>query len=317
VRVAIEGGLEGVRVQLHPADLAHVDATLLRPAVEAGLRARLVVTLPAADEGFAASLRLALRHLGALEGIEVRGPPTLVDADAVAAALEACARAARAHGIPLGVTAGTLPTCVLLAAMPDARVSRQLDAPPQGERFYGSCHVCAARPGCPGAPAAAWSHRGAGALDPPQVVMDPWQLEELGGIGALQSVVRADLADLPAARVALEACPAPTRWLVTPGWSPAVAALPFTHLGVELRAQHIPIESIEALARLDRAFAVALFLPSAPLDVLPIVGLLQRLGALSVALFGGESWSVLDRARLGLPPVARPRRRPPAATGDG
>ena len=106
-------------------------------------------------------------------------------------------------------------------------------------------------------------------------------------------------------------CPAPP--LESRGWSAAVLDLPFTHLAVEFDAQHVPLDAVEALAALDRPFAVGLRLPADPLDVLPLVGLLQRLGALSVALIGGERWSVLDRARLGLPPL--PRTRTPGPPG--
>ncbi len=304
-------GRSELRVAVPLAELALLDPAPLLAAIAEGARVRLLLQMGSAGEGTGAALRLALRRLHALEAVELAGPDRLTDADAVTVALEVAASAARAAGVPLQPVSGSFPTCILLAAIPDAVVPGRPTGAEHPERYFGGCHVCAARQGCPGASAEAWGNAGSGALDPPQVVLDPWQLADIGGIGPLQSVVEVTPGDLAASRRALEDDPAPTRWLFARAWQPGLPELPFTHLAVEFDAQHLPLEALEALARLDRPFAAALHLPADPLDVLPIVALLQRLGALSVALFGGERWSVLDRARLGLPPAARSRAPAP------
>ncbi len=302
-RVARGAGGEVLRVSVSVAELSRLDAASVQEVLAEGARVRLVVQMPPTGAGLGAALRAVLKRVAGLDGVELSGPDSLVDAEGVAAALEAASRAARSAGVPLLPVPGTFPTCLLLAALPDAPVPSRPTGPEEPDRYYGSCHVCAARPGCPGAPPDAWSHPGSSALDPPQVVLDPWQLREVGGDGPLQSVVEANLGDLSGTARALDESPAPTRWLLTRAWTPALAELSFTHLAVEFDAQHLPLDAVEALARLQRPFAAALVLPASAIDVQPIVGLLQRLGALSVALLGGEGWSVLDRARLGLPPA--------------
>lgn len=305
------GGL--LRVVVPTGELAEFNVHPILAAVAEGARIRLIVQMDAEGTGLGAALRLVLRRLAGVEAIELVGPPSFVDAEQLTVALEAAHSSARKVGTALQPMPGTFPTCVLLAAIPDAPVPGRLVGAERPERYFGGCHVCAARPGCPGAPPEAWGNPGSAALDPPQVVLDPWQLVDVGGAGPLQAVVQLAAGQLAAARRALEDEPAPTRWLHARSWQPRLSDLPFTHLAVELEAQHVPLDAIEGLARLDRPFAVGLHLPHDPLDVLPILALFQRLGALSVALFGGERWSVLDRARLGLPPAIRLRPPFPAS----
>ena len=178
-----------------------------------------------------------------------------------------------------------------------------------GDKVHGPpCRRCTFRPVCGGAWRAYWEVRGGAGIASPSVLVEPWE-----GQGMDQAVVRGFGA--PVAE-ALAAATTPTVWYWTDRLSPGDAALPFTHLALELNAARLDVNQLKHLRAIaGRPVHVALRVGNDPLDLGAMLQVLSGLGVTTVVLVGPPQWAPMEVALRAAFPKLDVRRVDPPPRG--
>ncbi len=176
-----------------------------------------------------------------------------------------------------------------------------------GDKIHGPpCKRCTFRPVCGGAWRAYWEARGGAGIQPPSVLVEPWE-----GSGPDQTVVRRlGQLDEPVAGAT------PTVWFWTDRLQPGDESLPFTHLALELNAARIAVDQLRLLRNMaGRPVHVGLRVGGDPLDLGAILHVLSGLGVATVALIGPPQWAPMEIALRSAFPRLDVRRVDPPGRG--